>query len=269
MHLFDQDTDSQAPGEGEPRQRRAKITANWSINGLPNGGYLMALMASAMLQHSTKKSMAIITANYMARCSTSDALLSMENISVSSQFERLQARLMQDGKEKIRAWGTFVDENMACALNRCETAPPVMAPLNHCVTIPQMPGFTLFDQLDVRLDPACAGWMTGNRVDRSEQKGWIQFKDARPHDALSLLLMADAFPPPVYATQGLGAWVPTIELSVNIRQLPASEWLKCVFRTRFITCGLIEEDGQLWDETGALIAISRQIAQYRMKPGAG
>jgi acyl-CoA thioesterase len=268
MHLFDQDTDSHAPGEGEPRRRRAKITANWSINGLPNGGYLMALMASAMLQHSAKKTMAIITANYMARCSTSDALLSVENIGASSQFERLQARLTQDGKEKIRAWGTFVDENMACALNRYETGSPVMAPLEQCVPIPQMPGFTLFDQLDVRLDPACAGWMTGKQVDRSEQKGWIRFKHARPHDALSVLLMADAFPPPVYATQGLGAWVPTIELSVNIRQLPAGAWLRCLFRTRFITCGLIEEDGQLWDETGALIAISRQIAQYRMKPSA-
>ena len=36
------------------------------------------------------------------------------------------------------------------------------------------------------------------------------------------------------------------------------------FRTRFITCGLLEEDGEIWDETGQLIAISRQIAQYRI-----
>jgi acyl-CoA thioesterase len=106
--------------------------------------------------------------------------------------------------------------------------------------------------------------MSGQLSDRSEHKGWIRFKHQRPFDAVSLLLMADAFPPPVYASQGMGAWVPTIEMSVNIRKLPASQWLKCVFRTRFITCGLLEEDGQIWDETGELIAISRQIAQYRL-----
>ncbi|MFZ1985389.1 MAG: hypothetical protein WAU91_13305 [Desulfatitalea sp.] len=40
--------------------------------------------------------------------------------------------------------------------------------------------------------------------------------------------------------------------------------MRAFFRTRFITCGLLEEDGQVWDETGELIAISRQIAQYRV-----
>ena len=54
-----------------------------------------------------------------------------------------------------------------------------------------------------------------------------------------------------------------LEFSVNVRNLPATAWLKGVFRTRFITCGLLEEDGEIWDQNGVLIAISRQIAQYR------
>ncbi|MEZ4579028.1 MAG: thioesterase family protein [Desulfobacterales bacterium] len=61
------------------------------------------------------------------------------------------------------------------------------------------------------------------------------------------------------------AWVPTIEFSVNIRNIPASVWLKCIFRTHFINNGLLEEDGEIWDETGELVAISRQIAQFRKK----
>ena len=104
----------------------------------------------------------------------------------------------------------------------------------------------------------------GELAERSEHKGWIRFKAARPYDALSLLLMADCFPPPVYASLGLKAWVPTIELSVNIRKLPRTPWLKCYFRTRFITCGLLEEDGEIWDENDDLVAISRQIAHYRL-----
>ena len=59
------------------------------------------------------------------------------------------------------------------------------------------------------------------------------------------------------------AWVPTIELSVNIRDLPVTRRLKCSLRTRFMTCGLLEADGEVWDEKGNLAAISRQIAQFK------
>ena len=97
----------------------------------------------------------------------------------------------------------------------------------------------------------------------SEQKGWIKFREEREFDIPALLLMADAFPPPVLASQGMVAWVPTIEFSVNVRRIPTSKWLKGIFRTRFITCGLLEEDGELWDENGELAAILRQIAQFR------
>ena len=100
-------------------------------------------------------------------------------------------------------------------------------------------------------------------ADNSEIRGWIKFKNDRPFDILSILLFADSFPPAVLTSQGMVAWVPTLEFSVNIRNIPTTKWLKCIFRTRFITCGLLEEDGEIWDEAGRLIAISRQIAQYR------
>lgn len=261
MYVFDQDIASQAVNGS--LELTAQVTDNWSINGLPNGGYQMALLANAMLPNSEKSSLAILTATFIARCVADKACIRVERIATSSQFERFEARLDQDGVEKIRALGTFVDSDMACTVNRTESGPPEIAPRDQCVAIPQIPKYTLFDQVDALLDPSCIGWMSGQLASRSEHKGWIRFKADRPFDAVSILLMADAFPPPVYASQGLAAWVPTIEMSVNIRKLPESQWLKCIFRTRFITCGLLEEDGQIWDETGELIAISRQIAQYR------
>jgi len=117
--------------------------------------------------------------------------------------------------------------------------------------------------LDIRLDPTYTGWTEGKLSAQSEIKGWIKFRDQRAFDTQSLLLIADSFPPAVFSSQGMVAWVPTLEFSVNIRNIPTTTWLKCVFRTRFITCGLLEEDGEIWDENGQLVAISRQIAQYR------
>ncbi len=71
--------------------------------------------------------------------------------------------------------------------------------------------------------------------------------------------------PPVFASFGLTAWVPTIELSVNVRKIPDTLILKAIFKSRFISSGLVEEDGELWDTTGELVAISRQISKYRKR----
>ena len=103
-----------------------------------------------------------------------------------------------------------------------------------------------------------------NRLaERSEMRGWMQLRNDHPYDVPSLLMLADAFPPAVLASFGMVAWVPTIELTVSIRNLPASRWLNCALRTRFVTCELLEADGEVWDEAGRLIAISRQMAQIR------
>ena len=240
MHVFDRDV---ALIEKAPFQYKGEVSGNWSINGNPDGGYLMAIAANAMLQNSQMRSTPIITANYISRCPPGEADLHVEQIAESNQFNRLGVRLVQDGREKIRAMGTFVDVKGECAVDRYERSMPDMAALDDCIQIPEMPTFTLFDHVDVRLDPACAGWMQGHLVERSEHKGWIAFKDDRPYDLLSVLLVVDSFPPAVFSTQGMAAWVPTIELSVNVRNIPETKWLKCIFRTRYITCGLLEEDG--------------------------
>ena len=54
MHRFDQDILLQSE---KPNEYTAHITGNWSINGVPNGGYLMAILANAMLQNSEMKTM--------------------------------------------------------------------------------------------------------------------------------------------------------------------------------------------------------------------
>jgi len=259
MHQFDRDV-LVTPLRSKCYSR--PVTANWSINGVPNGGYLLAIMANAMLQHNQKATTAILTANYLNRCEPGDATVLVDKMSTSRQFDRSQATLIQNGEEKIRAFGTFAIEKIEGLLDSCEDKSLEITELENCVPVPAMPNYTLFDQLDVILDPISAGWLSGNLSDRSESKGWIRFKNERPFDFLSILLIADSFPPAVLSTQG-PAWVPSLEFSVNIRSIPKTKLLKCLFRTRFITCGMLEEDGEIWDQNGELVAISRQIAQYR------
>jgi len=262
MHLFDHDI---SLTKEKPHSFKTQISKNWSINGNPNGGYLLAIVANAMALASSMESVIICTATYLSKTLPGSADLVVENIGRTAQFDRWQSKLIQDGKEKIRAIGTFSEIKKNRVEKRYEKTAPDLAPKKDCIRIPPMGNYTIYENMDVRLDPRCAGWFSGSLTDISEHKGWIKFQDDRPFDALSLLLSMDAFPPPVFSSQGMTAWVPTIEFSVNVRNIPATPWLKCIFRTRFINNGILEEDGEIWDENDELVAISRQIAQFRKK----
>lgn len=264
MHMFDRDI---AVTEEVAGLFKATVAANWSINGTPNGGYLMALIANAMWQSSSKKGNPIITANFITRSEPGEAEIHVERISQSNQFDRFEARLIQSGRERIRAFGTFGIENDTSDEKRLERGEPSVAQLADCVAVPEMPNYTLFSRMDVRLDPSSAGWMSGSVVDKSEMKGWIRFKEERFLDLFGALLMADSFPPAILVSHGMVAWVPTIQCSVSIRNLPRTKWLKCFFRTCFVNNGMLEEDGEMWDENGDLVGISRQYAQIRMSAG--
>jgi len=263
MYPFDEDIAVTQRGDG---QYAGVISSKWSINEVPNGGYLMALMANAMLQNGHMAASPIVTANFLRRSQPGGAAIAVERMSQSRQFERFEARLQQDGEEKIRAFGTFADEKNECALESYQAPPLYIADLSQCVPIPEIPGFTIYRHLDIRLDPACTGWFEGRLSDQSEMRGWIRFRDSRHFDVPSILLVADAFPPAVLSSQGMVAWVPTLEYSVSFRNMPVTDWLKCVFSTRYITCGLLEEDGEIWDADDNLVAISRQTAQYKAQP---
>lgn len=267
MHPFDRDITWKPENPGF---FTTTVSENWSINGNPNGGYLLALATNAMLGESEKQATPILTANFIARSHPGQpAEGHVENIARSRQFSRLEARLVQEEQEKTRVIGTFTDpvDATSCSIRRYESRSPAIAEKQSCVPIPQMPGFTLYDHMDVRLDPECAGWMENRFAEKSEHRGWICFKEERPYDICALALVVDSFPPAVFATQGMTAWVPTVELTISIRQVPATRWLKCIFRTRFISCGVLEEDGQVWDENDELVAVSRQIALFRPAQG--
>ena len=260
MSLFTDETESV---EDSPGHFRGKISGNWSVNGNPNGGYLMAIMVEAALRKSEKKSTPIVTANFISRGTPGPAEIVVEEISHSRQFQRFQMSLLQDGKEKVRALATFSAEKENCPDERYETGPAPLQPRNRCVPLPDLPAYSLFRQVELLLDPSCAGWLQNRLSERSESRGWMRLRDDHPYDIASILLVADSLPPAILASHGMVAWVPTIELTVNIRNMPKSRWLNCSLRTRFVTCGLLEADGEIWDEKGNLVAISRQIAQVR------
>jgi hypothetical protein len=92
MYIFDKDIELKKKDELE---FAGVVTANWSINGNPNGGYLMAFLAAAMQKNSDKKWPVIVIANYLTRCETEkDTSVKVEAIAAGKQLNRYQASLI-------------------------------------------------------------------------------------------------------------------------------------------------------------------------------
>jgi len=106
-------------------------------------------------------------------------------------------------------------------------------------------------------------WSATRQQRREEVAAWRRPVPALAFAAvlmLSLLLVADALPPAIFNLDIPMGWTPTLEMTTHVRARPTTEWLRCQFTTRFVTGGLLEEDGEIWDQAGRLVALSRQLA---------
>lgn len=81
--------------------------------------------------------------------------------------------------------------------------------------------------------------------------------EAPPTDARLSTSDSREFDPSEFDTDILSA---TTELTVHLRDRPAPGWLACRASTRFLIDGYHEEDFELWDRTGRLVAQARQLA---------
>jgi acyl-CoA thioesterase len=114
--------------------------------------------------------------------------------------------------------------------------------------------------VELRLHPEDGAFTRGQPSGQPRMRGWFRLRDDEPIDTVALLCAADAFPPTVFNTDLPVAWTPTVELTTHVRARPVAGWLRCRFVTHFVSGGFLEEDGEIWDGSGRLVAQSRQLA---------
>ncbi len=115
-------------------------------------------------------------------------------------------------------------------------------------------------RVDLRLHPEDTGFADGGGTGEPLMRGWFRLPDGEPVDTVALLCAVDAFPPTIFNARLPRTWTPTLELTAHVRARPEPGWLRCRFVTRFVTGGFLEEDGEVWDASGRLVAQSRQLA---------
>jgi acyl-CoA thioesterase len=260
------------PRDGDPTTYDAVLGTGWQIGAGVNGGILLATLGNALAHvfaDDGHRDPVSISAYYLSASRPGPATLRTEVLRRGRSMSTGQVTLVQeqDGVEveRVRALATYGDLGELPDDVRTTATPPDMPPPDQCVSSSMAPPdfmeqASLLERLDLRLDPSCVGWALGEPSGRGLLQGWLRMADGRQPDPLMLLLAVDALPPVTFDLGMLG-WTPTLELSVHVRARPAPGWLAVTHRTRNFAGGLLEEDAEVWDSAGRLVAQSRQLAR--------
>jgi hypothetical protein len=265
-NAFDAATAIEPRGDG---RYAGDVHPGWTHGGKPNGGYLLAIIArcaadAVAAAGGDHPHPLVATSTYLSAPDAGRVDVEIDVLRVGRSASQLRGRLSQAGKPCVES---------VLILGRLEPdAEPVfhdvdpvgVPPWEECEggfrTTPEIEG-AMDGALERRLDPATSGFFHGRPTGKGEFRGWLRFHRREP-DPVALLFVADGFPP---ATLDLGStgWVPTLELTVYNRALPAPGPLRVRQYTRLVQQGFFDEVCEIWDSRGRLVTQATQLAGVR------
>jgi hypothetical protein len=246
----------------------ADVSADWTIAGKPNGGYLLAILGRAAVAAGAHPHVIAASAHFLRPPDTGPVEITVDVLRAGRSASQLRARMWQDGQACVEAlvttstldadskpyWTGGLDLPELAPRERCLRVPPV-APTGMPVPI--------MNQVDLRLDPADTGFARGEPSGRGVLRGWLELPAGEPFDPVALLYAIDAFPPATFEVE-LTGWVPTLELTGYVRALPEPGPVQVLHKAQVIGAQRVDEVCSVWDATGRLVAQGTQLAGIRL-----
>lgn len=253
-------------GEDGADERRfsAELRAGWAVGGGINGGFLIALLGAAVRRTVPERPHPVtLAATYVGASAAGPAEIATRVLRHGT-LTSVAVELFQDGVLKISALATFSDLALVTDEVATTGAPPELPPVEECFLSSDAPPefrriAPLVERFEMKFDPRSAAAMIGQPSHQGELRAWFRFADREP-DPLSLLMTADAMPPITFDL-GRPGWAPTVQLTVHVRAIPAPGWLQLRQHSRNVAGGFFEEDCEIWDSAGRLVAQARQLAR--------
>jgi acyl-CoA thioesterase len=244
----------------------AELDPGWVVGGGVNGGYLLAVIGTALrASFPTKPDPLAVSAYYLSAGRPGPAEIAVDVRREGGSVATASVELRQGGETRIAALATYGDLDRLGDDVRTTAEEPVLPPVEECVANTLSPQEILemapmMGRFDMRFHPDHVGWAVGQPNGRGEIAAWFRLADGREPDPVSLLMVVDALPPVTFSL-GMMGWAPTLELTAHVRAKPAPGWLKVRHATRNLAGGMFEEDCEVWDSAGRLVAQSRQLAR--------
>ena len=239
----------------------ATVTDRWNgLAGRPLGGYVLAVSLRAM-QHSLPfPDLRVVSGFFLQPVDPGPVQIQVDAVRYGRRTASAEARLYQSGVEALRSMATFADlaalSGQNLPLGRPPDLPAPMAAIDLHSGGPT-PTASIADRVEYRVDGALKPIAASTEGLRTRL--WMRLKEGGGQDLLSLPFLVDAAPPAVLELGASGST--TVQLTAHIRRRSSSEWLACQATTQAVVDGYHDEDFEVWDEHGHLVAQSRQVAK--------
>lgn len=249
----------------------AEIDPLWAIGTKANGGYLTALLARAAVATAgpDHPHPAAVSAHFVTAPQPGPADVHVELLRRGRSASQLRVTLASGGTRLVEALVTCGRLPTAPTPYFSVVEPPDMPAEEDCPRIPDVgPGgvqLPIFREAELRLDPATTGFAIASPSGRGVIQGYARVAPEEP-DPYAVLVAADILPPATFELGILGSWVPTLELTTHLRAVPAPGALRVRHRARVVAAGRVDEECDVWDAAGTLVASARQLAAIRI-PG--
>ncbi|PIE39246.1 MAG: hypothetical protein CSA53_02465 [Gammaproteobacteria bacterium] len=241
----------------------ATMRKGWRIGEALNGGYVLAVAGRVLREALPHDDPLSINAFYLAPVMPGPVRCEVTLLRSSRSTTQAVLKMYQNNTHVLQVTAAYTDLNKLTGPSWAQQQAPKIKPPAECSKA--HPDFFEMNQnVNVHLTEGMEVFAGKGPSGTGAWDGWVSFTDGADPDPLALLLFADAFPPPVFTVMGVTGWVPTIELTVQLRATPAPGPIQARMRTRYITKGVVEEDGEFWDSSGNLVAVSRQCAKVRL-----
>jgi acyl-CoA thioesterase len=256
MGTFEFDAATALTGDGPDFD--VLLDGRWDGQGGTNGGFLLALATRAVGAVLPFPDPLVVSGFYLRPGTPGPAQIRTEVIRSGRTTGFGQASLYRDGKEVLRATAAFSDLDRAAARglpSYTSGQPPAQPPPEQCQVLSRAmnPPITLVERIEYRCAELPFWVQRTSPSGNPEYQGWMRFADGREPDLVSLLMFVDAAAPAV-----LEAGVRQVT-TVDLRARPAPGWLAYRTLSRYLADGYVEEDAELWDSAGRLVAQSRQL----------
>jgi hypothetical protein len=258
----------------------AELNPMWTVGGRPHGGYLLAIMARAAIAADSDGAHPhplAATAAYLSSPEVGPATVTIDVQRRGRLASQVRAQLRQHDRVLVDAQFTLGRLEPDPTPYWSTVEPPEVAPFGECrrgLADPRGSGVhvAMLDLVDQRLDMSSVG--EHDRTDENpfrggsgELRGWVAFDDGTPFDPVSLLYVADSFPPATF-TIGTVGWVPTMSLTAYVRALPAPGPVRVRQRVGLLAGALADQVCEVWDSTGRIVAQATQLDAVRLDPSA-
>ena len=248
--------------QGDSRWQ-AQVHRGWRIGSVANGGYVLALVGRAFSEALNQPDPLSINAFYLAPVALGEVEVAVESLSETRSTHFASADLRQEGELKLRATAAYTDLDRLSGPDWANVTPPEV-PAFDDVAAPAMSHLEIHQSIDMRMVQGAEVFTEGKTNDSGEFVAWLAHQDGAAPGPIDLLMFADIMPPPIFTIYGAYGWVPTVELTVQVRRKPAAGPLLARHTTHHVTRGVAETDTEIWDVKGDLVAMARQTYKVRM-----